>query len=79
MSLLLGLEEADFGFLKRSTKASAGNLSIQLQKLKEAEYIEIKKSFSGNYPLTTCKITPKGILAFEVYVEAIKSYITFKK
>ena len=75
MSLLIGVEKADFKFLKENTHASAGNLSVQLQKLKEADYIHIKKSFKGNYPLTTCKITPCGIDAFEKYVEAIKSYI----
>ncbi|OYT15820.1 MAG: transcriptional regulator [Bacteroidetes bacterium 4572_77] len=75
MSLLIGLEEADFRFLKEKTAATAGNLSVQLQKLKTANYIEIEKSFKGNYPLTTCKITKEGIKAFESYVEAIKSYI----
>jgi DNA-binding transcriptional ArsR family regulator len=78
MSLLIGLEEADFKFIKESTKATSGNLSIQLQKLREADYIDIKKSFKGNYPLTTCKITPKGTNAFEAYVDAIKSYINPK-
>lgn len=75
ISLLIGIEKADFKFLKENTHASAGNLSVQLQKLKEADYIQIKKTFKGNYPLTTCKITPCGIEAFEKYVEAIKSYI----
>lgn len=79
VSLLIGLEQADFGFIKEKTGASAGNLSVQLQKLSEAGYIKIKKSFKGNYPLTTCKITTKGIEAFEKYVEAIQTYITVKK
>jgi len=78
VSLLIGLEEADFNFLKENTNSSAGNLSVQLQKLKEANYIQIQKSFKGNYPLTTCKITPVGIDAFENYVEAIQSYFTVK-
>jgi DNA-binding transcriptional ArsR family regulator len=79
MSLLMGLELADFTFLKEKTKSSSGNLSIQLQKLKKAGYIEIKKTFKGNYPLTTCKITATGIQAFENYVDAIKSYIHLKE
>ncbi len=78
MSLLISLQTADFNFLKENTHASAGNLSVQLQKLKEADYIQIKKTFKGNYPLTTCRITPCGIEAFEKYVEAIKSYIKVK-
>ncbi len=78
MSLLIGVEEADFKFLKENTGATAGNLSVQLKKLSAAAYIEIKKSFKGNYPHTTCKLTPKGIKAFEKHVEALKSYINIK-
>jgi len=75
MSLLIGLEEAEFVYLKEKTNTSAGNLSLQLDKLKKAGYITITKGFKGNYPVTTCKITPKGIQAFENYVNAIKQYI----
>jgi DNA-binding transcriptional ArsR family regulator len=75
MSLLVGLKEAEFAFIKEKTKASAGNLSAQLQKLYEADYIVIEKSFKGNYPLTTCRITKKGLEAFEKYVDALKDYI----
>ncbi|AYD48346.1 MAG TPA: transcriptional regulator [Arachidicoccus soli] len=77
MSLLVSVNEAEFGFLKEKTGATAGNLSVQLQKLEEAGYIHLKKSFKGKYPLTTCKISQKGTLAFENYVEAIKSYLKF--
>jgi DNA-binding MarR family transcriptional regulator len=75
MSLLISLESAEFSYLLEQTKATKGNLSIQLNKLKDAGYISIKKSFRNNYPLTTCKITPKGIKAFESYVEALSGYI----
>lgn len=75
VSLLISLEEAEFVYLKEKTKASAGNLSLQLDKLKEAGYIEITKTFKKNYPLTKCKITPKGIKAFEQYVKDIKGYL----
>jgi DNA-binding transcriptional ArsR family regulator len=75
MSLLVSVREADFTFLKEKTGATAGNLSVQLNKLSEAGYIEIKKSFKDNYPLTTCKVTKKGIAAFEEYVDNLKSYI----
>jgi DNA-binding transcriptional ArsR family regulator len=74
MSLLIGLEEAEFTFLKNETGATAGNLSIQLKKLQDAGYIEIHKSFKNNYPLTTCKITQQGVKAFEEHVDALKSY-----
>jgi DNA-binding transcriptional ArsR family regulator len=75
VSLLISVEEAEFTFLKEKTGASAGNLSVQLNKLKEAAYITITKQFKNNYPLTLCKITPTGIDAFEAYVNALKSYI----
>jgi hypothetical protein len=78
MSLLLSLKEADFSYLKEKTGATAGNLSVQLNKLAEGNYLTIEKSFKGNYPKTTCKITATGIKAFEDYVNALKSYINQK-
>ncbi len=75
VSLLISLEEAEFNFLKEKTNASSGNLSVQLDKLKTAGYIEVAKSYRNNYPLTVCKITKKGIDAFEKYVSDLKSYI----
>lgn len=75
MSVLISIKEAEFTFLKENTNATAGNLSVQLNKLKEAGYIEIKKQFNNNYPQTLCKITSQGITAFENYVNALKSYM----
>lgn len=75
MSLLLGLNNAEFVFIKEKTGATAGNLSVQLDKLATAGYIKVKKSFKGKKPLTTCSITKKGISAFEDYVNALKNYI----
>jgi len=75
MSLLISVKEAEFTFLKEKTNATSGNLSVQISKLKEAGYIEITKQFNNNYPQTICKITPKGILAFENYVKALQTYM----
>jgi DNA-binding MarR family transcriptional regulator len=75
MSLLIGLDAAEFTFLKEKTQSTAGNLSVQLDKLSQAGYIEIEKTFKGKKPLTTCKITRKGIKAFEDYVNVLKQYI----
>ncbi|MBL7857106.1 MAG: transcriptional regulator [Cyclobacteriaceae bacterium] len=75
MSLLISLESAEFIFLREKTNSTAGNLSVQLDKLSEAGYIKIEKSFKGKKPLTTCKITRKGIKAFEDYVNTLKQYI----
>jgi predicted transcriptional regulator len=75
ISLMIGNESIEFGYIKEKTKATAGNISVQLQKLKEADYISIEKSFKGNYPLTTCTITEKGLKAFEEYVKTLETYI----
>ena len=75
MSILISVEEADFVYLKQETKATAGNLSVQIDKLSKAEYIEVIKTFKGKMPCTLCRITPKGVEAFEEYVEALKTYI----
>ena len=75
MSLLISVESAEFTYLLEETGATRGNISVQITKLKDAGYIEVIKSFRNNYPLTTCKITTKGIEAFEMYVEAIQEYI----
>jgi DNA-binding MarR family transcriptional regulator len=75
MSLLMNIESAEFTFLKEKTKATAGNLSVQLDKLSEAGYITIEKSFKGKKPVTTCAVTKKGLKAFEEYVAVLKLYI----
>lgn len=75
MSILLSVEEADFTYLKQETKATAGNLSVQIDKLSKAGYIEVVKTFKGKLPCTLCRITPAGVKAFEEYVEALKTYI----
>ena len=75
VSLLISVKEAEFSYLKEKTGATAGNMSVQISKLEEAGYITVKKTFRDNYPLTSCRITAKGISAFEKYVQAIKQYI----
>lgn len=75
MSLLLSVREAEFNFLKEKTGATAGNLSTQISKLKEAGYLTMTKEFSGSYPLTRCAITPAGVAAFEAYVATLQRYL----
>ncbi len=75
MSLLISVKEAEFTFIKEKTNSTAGNLSVQVQKLKDAGYIDVSKQFRDNYPLTTCKITKQGIDAFESYVKALQDYL----
>lgn len=75
VSLLLSVEEADFVFIREKTGATAGNLSVQIEKLSEAGYIEVDKFIDGKRPRTVCKITKKGIEAFDNYVKALQEYI----
>ena len=75
MSILISVEKVDFTYLKQETKSTAGNLSVQIDKLSKAEYIKVTKTFKGKKPCTLCQITSKGIDAFEEYVESLKTYI----
>ena len=76
MSILVSVDEADFVYLKQKTEATAGNLSIQLDKLSAANYIAVTKSQEGNRPRTICRITEDGRTAMSKYVEALRSYLT---
>ena len=75
VSILVNVEKADFAYLKEKTGATSGNLSVQITKLKEAGYIDVKKKFKGNYPQTSCQITNFGKERFEIYVRAISAYL----
>lgn len=79
VSLLIGLKEAEFTYLKEQTNSTAGNLSVQINKLKEVGYIDVTKQFKDNYPQTICKITTKGIDAFDEYVKNLQTYLSANK
>lgn len=75
ISILMSVNEADFVYLKEKTEATAGNLSVQIDKLSNAGYIQVKKEFVGKKTRTSCRITEQGREAFEKYVDALRSYI----
>ena len=75
ISLLLSVEEADFNYLKEKTEATSGNLSIRLDKLSNAGYIEIRKEIVGKKPRTSCRLTQKGRDALDVYVASLREYL----
>ena len=75
MSLLISADEAEFPYIKEQTGATSGNLSVQIDKLSTAGYIEIEKTFKGKRPCTICRITQKGRQAFKQYVEALRDYL----
>ena len=75
MSILMNCEEASFVYIKEQTQATAGNLSVQLDKLVTAGYITVEKKFQGKKPLTLCSVTDAGKTAFEEYVNALRDYL----
>jgi len=75
VSTLVKVKQADFKYLMEITQTTQGNLSHQIKKLQEESYIEVTKTFKGNYPQTLCQLTKKGRKAFEKYVEDIKKYL----
>ena len=79
VSILAGVEEADFTYLKEQTGATSGNLSVQIDKLAEAGYIEVEKGFRGKVPRTVCRLTPQGSEAFRAYVKALRKYLATGK
>ncbi len=75
MSILMNVEEANFVYLKDKTDATAGNLSVQIDKLSSAGYISVDKGFVGKKTRTVCQVTEQGRKAFEEYIEALKEYL----
>ncbi len=74
MSILINADNADFNYIRQQTGATAGNISVQIDKLSKAEYITVSKGFKGRMPQTTCSITEKGRTAFAEYIESLKTY-----
>lgn len=75
VSILVGVEEADFVYLRKQTGSTAGNLSVQLDKLSKVGYITIEKGFNGKMPRTVCRLTESGREAMNEYIEALRGYI----
>ncbi|NLI35130.1 MAG: transcriptional regulator [Bacteroidales bacterium] len=79
VSILMSVEEADFVFLKEKTNSTAGNLSVQLEKLSEAGYIEANRTLEGRRTRTVCRMTEKGRQAFASYIDTLKDYLNVGK
>ncbi|MGC8595578.1 MAG: winged helix-turn-helix domain-containing protein [Candidatus Kryptoniota bacterium] len=75
VAALIGVEEADFTFLRDTVKTTDGNLSIHLKKLEDAGYVSSKKRFVNRKPLSTYKVTEKGRRALEHYVEMLEKLL----
>jgi DNA-binding MarR family transcriptional regulator len=72
LSLLTGVEEADFTWLREKTGSTDGNLGAQMLKLEEAGYVAMQKRFAGRKPQTLYRMTPSGRKALATYVSVLK-------
>jgi DNA-binding MarR family transcriptional regulator len=75
LSLLVGVQEAEFTWLRERTGSTDGNLGAQMQKLEEAGYVAMEKRFAGRKPQTLYRMTPEGREALATYVAALKQLL----
>ncbi len=75
LSLLMGVDEAEFTWLREKTGATDGNLGAQLMKLEEAGYVTVEKKFVLRKPQTLYRISEKGRAAMAEYVAALKELL----
>ena len=75
LSLLAGVEEAEFTWLRAKTGSTDGNLGAQLLKLEEAGYVAVEKKFVSRKPQTIYRITDSGRQALTAYVQALKQLL----
>jgi DNA-binding MarR family transcriptional regulator len=75
MAYLANAEVADFNELKTLLDVTQGNLSVQLRKLEDANYVTIEKGYLGRKPRTQVRMTATGRKAFAVYLEALGKLI----
>jgi DNA-binding HxlR family transcriptional regulator len=75
LSLLIGVEAADFTWLRQKTGSTDGNLGAQMLKLEEAGYVAMEKRFAGRKPQTLYRMTPAGREALAAYVAALKQLL----
>jgi DNA-binding PadR family transcriptional regulator len=72
LSLLSGVEKAEFTWLRSKTESTDGNLGAQLLKLEEAGYVAVEKKFVSRRPQTLYRLTEAGRRALTEYVQALK-------
>ena len=76
LSSLIGHPKGlSFGDLKQLCGLTDGNLSRHLQVLQEAGLVEITKSFEGNRPQTTCRLTKAGRRRFLDYLALLEQVV----
>ncbi|HUA97750.1 MAG TPA: transcriptional regulator [Terracidiphilus sp.] len=75
LSLLSGVEVAEFTWLRARTGSTDGNLGAQLARLEEAGYVAVEKKFVERKPQTLYRMTEAGRAALTEYVQALKQLL----
>jgi DNA-binding transcriptional ArsR family regulator len=75
VSALAARDAASFAELKSLLDLTDGNLSVHLRTLEEAGYVAVDKAFVDRKPRSTARLTRKGRLAFEHYVEVLEEIV----
>jgi len=75
MAILITVDEGEFTYIRDKINATDGNLSVHLKKLEVNHYISVTKKFVNRKPMSVYKITAKGRLAFEEYINMLESII----
>jgi len=75
LSLLAGVDRAEFTWLREKTGATDGNLGAQLLKLEEAGYVAVEKKFVLRKPQSVYRITEAGREALAEYVQGLKQLL----
>jgi DNA-binding PadR family transcriptional regulator len=75
LSLLTGVDEAEFTWLRAKTGSTDGNLGAQLMKLEEAGYVTVEKRFVDRKPQSLYRITESGREALTEYVRALRQLL----
>jgi len=78
LTVLSGVDEADFNFLLNTLDLTKGNLSSHVDRLEKAGYVKIVKSFNGRIPHTDFSITESGTEALEKYWEELDAIRNMK-
>jgi DNA-binding transcriptional ArsR family regulator len=71
LTILTGVDVADFNFFVTVLGLTKGNLSSHMDKLEKAGYVKVTKSFQGKIPRTEYRITKAGGAALEQYWKAL--------
>jgi DNA-binding MarR family transcriptional regulator len=78
LTVLAEAEEAEFRFLEKVCGLTKGNLNGHISKLKEAGYVEARKFFRGEFPVTSLKITRSGRSALKKYRKQLNEALRHK-